>query len=95
MTKGIINTNAIRAFPPMSRQEIAKQPQSVWREVEREAMRFKGSTIKQVVGVPTGQPMQPGWLKEEDFTHLLALDVPITKLFTAVAARQRLTTGRE
>ncbi len=85
--------NLLQGFPSMSLEDIRKQPRPVWLEVEREAMSFKGFTIKGLLHIPSAQRMQPGWLKEQDFEHLLALDVPITKLFTAVATRQQLTSG--
>lgn len=77
-------------FAPMARDDIMRQPQAVWRCVEqgvRDAGRYFGA--KQIVISAGGDIDQPGWLTEALIEPLHAWDIPIGKLFSACALRER------
>jgi hypothetical protein len=83
----------VRVFPPMNLLEAIHQPIDVWRAVEREIMQTKPLKAREAVELGGGQWQPEGWLHPCQplyvFECLLALDVPVTRLFRAftIAAR--------
>jgi hypothetical protein len=81
--------HATEAVGPMSEADIASQPAAVWLQVERWICGHWSSRFRHVTQTMAGDPIEPGWLKPEMFEPLLALDVPVTRLFTLAELMDR------
>jgi hypothetical protein len=77
----------IENIDPMPVLQCLRQPPEVWREVEDICLELKHFTCKSVAGEAIHQS---GWLQPKDFEHLLALDVPLTRAFAAVAIKRKI-----
>lgn len=84
--------HAIESLSNMPVLQALKQPPAVWRCVEREAVRGWRFKCKAEIDNPVGEDLPDEWLKAEHFEGLLARDVPVLRLFTACALRQRAET---
>jgi hypothetical protein len=81
--------HATEAVGSMSESDIVTQPEAVWHQVERWIRGHWSSRFRTVTRTMAGDPVEPGWLKPSMFEPLLALDVPVTRLFTLAELMDR------
>jgi len=72
---------------------IATQSLAVWHQVETWIRGHWPSRFRSVTRTMAGDPVSQGWLQPTMFEMLLALDVPVTRLFTLAALQARRLAG--
>jgi len=93
------NLHAIEQTKPMDILRCLRQPPEVWRDVEQEITRHwfgkaKRAALGEAADDPSARFPYDGWLRVEIFEVLLAVDVPVTRLFTLMALRHRARAER-
>lgn len=85
--------HAVEAVLPMDEDIIAAQPLEIWYQVEAWIRGHWPSRFRTVTQTMAGDPVSQGWLQPTMFEMLLALDVPVTRLFTLAALQARRLAG--
>jgi hypothetical protein len=82
----------LESIQPMPDHLIEQQPVSVWREVEQmipQGWQFNAKSAHELTHLPDPAPHTPGWLRIGHIETLNALDVPVSRMFTLAAIRER------
>lgn len=82
--------NGAMAWPRMDHDDWEVQPPEAWREIERIVWAHWPARARHVTNTQAGSGVpEAGWLTVARGKHLEAFDVPVGRMFSALAVARR------